>query len=154
MDLLSEYKAQLGLLVQQAQDRARPAAVLDPRQAEVKPSDPRAADPRQMAADPRQAAAEKKPQDPRQAARQLLDPKVEAITGKWPADAQIADPRQKAKVAKTVQDASIMLIDSEDEAAGEEDGDVELVTEEDKMRQAKQILQGLPSLGFSETWLR
>jgi hypothetical protein len=147
MELLSKYKAEL----ERAAGLSRSA---DPRQAGLKPSDPRAVDPRQ---DPRQAEkksqeADRKPQDPRQAARQATDVKQEAAAAKRVAEAQIADPRQKqAKVKPGSQQADLICIDDEDEAPGQADADVEVVPEH--LARAK-ILQGLPSLGFSEGWLR
>merc|ERR1719253_1830584 len=136
MALLSEYKAEL----EKASRQKRQA---DPRQA--KPADPRAA------ADPRQKLqeAEKRPQDPRQAARQqLTEAKVEAGANKRVAEAQIADPRQKqAKVAKHGKQADLICIDDEDDAGKDDEPDVEVVPEH--LARAK-ILQGLPSLGFSE----
>jgi len=151
MAVLAEYKAELEKSVVASRQAGQ---VADPRRpADLKPSDPRAVDPRQSTdprQDPRQLEkSEVRPQDPRQAARQVTDAKqLEASTGKRTADAQLADPRQKqAKVAKSnSQQAAIMIDDDEDEAA-----DVEVV---DPLAGARQILQGLPSLGFSEDWLR
>merc|ERR1719460_769248 len=157
MALLAEYKAKLEKSVLTAQQTKRQA---DPRQADPKSADPKAVDPRQSAdprQDPRQMEkrteaalphADKRPQDPRQAARQLTDPKQEIGAGKLAAEAQIADPRQKQ--ARTAKQSAIEIIDDDDDG-DDKGGDVEVVPETEVRRK---ILQGLPSLGFSEGWLR
>lgn len=128
----------------------------DPRQPESRPADPRQqdarpADPRQAAArssDPRDPRAQaeprpSEPKDPRQADKRVDS----ASASKRTAAAQIQDPRQKQpKVAATGSEAEKIMKVKGQEAA--------LDAGPEGLAVARQILQGLPSLGFSESWLR
>eukprot|EP00427_Karlodinium_veneficum_P065646 CAMPEP_0169305892 /NCGR_PEP_ID=MMETSP1017-20121227/405_1 /TAXON_ID=342587 /ORGANISM="Karlodinium micrum, Strain CCMP2283" /LENGTH=488 /DNA_ID=CAMNT_0009398951 /DNA_START=278 /DNA_END=1740 /DNA_ORIENTATION=+ len=156
MALLAAFKAELEKKVERnkliGKSGVRPTdpRQLDPRQAD-KPADPRAID-------PRKPTEPVKPQDPRQ---KLLESK-QAEASKRPADAQIADPRQKqAKLLSQTPVQAVMAAAAGpiciDDDEDEKEPDVEEVapgTDAPGLAKARQILQGLPSLGFSEGWLR
>lgn len=111
---------------------------LDPRQAEAKPADPRqqaAVDPRSL--DPRMAAA--KPVDPRQSAAAAAAAPSVQVSGKRAAEVTV-DPRQKqARIGEANGAGLSQPADAEQEPSAEE---------------RREILRGLPSIGFSEAWLR
>jgi len=173
MALLSEFKAELERKHSEAKAAGDAAAEAvrprDPRQAQAfKPMDPRqldlktAADPRAQAA----AQAEAKPADPRQAAR-LADPQqavagaaqsaeasavgqagIDAAAGKHSAEAEAAAgqaKQQRVDAAAAAAPAGAAAEDEEEPLAA---------AEEQSIVPARQVLHGLSSLGFSETWLR
>lgn len=142
----------------------------DPRQAEQRPADPRQAT---RPADPRHrgheaaAAAQGQHSAPAGQADSLLEP---SAAGKRSAEVEAADLQAKqqrlagaadvkdsvaaAPAAATVADAATpadapMEVGSDDEAQQQVNSqDVKSIVP------ARQVLQGLPSLGFSEAWLR
>lgn len=117
---------------------ARP---VDPRQPEARAADPRQADARKPA-DPRTGARPSAVVDPRLPPGSVADPRQSSAPK--PVDPRQAavdprqqDPRQKARQPEPGQ-----------EAEGEK------AAKETSLETARQIVQGLPSIGFSEAWLQ
>lgn len=149
---------------------------------EPKPADPRQLDPRSRdvrPSDPRQEArlqappiekAETKRRDPRRN-------DATSDSAKRPAEVASVDPRKHQRSANegeklsetqasaplgTVADEGIPLEivsdDEQDNRTAEEkafhEGQVAQVTQQIEIAQERQILRGMPSIGFSESWLR
>eukprot|EP00933_Yihiella_yeosuensis_P037429 TRINITY_DN31372_c0_g1_i1.p1 TRINITY_DN31372_c0_g1~~TRINITY_DN31372_c0_g1_i1.p1 ORF type:complete len:777 (-),score=218.74 TRINITY_DN31372_c0_g1_i1:108-2438(-) len=137
----------------------------DPRQQQMDPRKPQ--DPRQAAS----AAAAAPPQDPRQAAasdpRQPVDPRSrQAPAAAPPAATTAAKVEASATAAVGAEAKTTAAAPAEGKAAAAEPMDVDagetvdVSDDEDKpdpshqLVPTRQILQGLPSIGFSEPWLR
>jgi len=150
MALLSEFKREL-----ERKRTAHSEMPVDPRQ-QARPADPRSAesrpaDPRQQQVDSTQQPEVARPTDPRQPDSRPADPRQ--IDRRQPvAERQRrADPRQRVpEMASPVPAAD-----------GEESQPVEIVSDDEvgptngqSAAQVRQVLQGLPSIGFSEAWLR
>lgn len=149
MALLQQFKQELERKRSEHQEAALPGSADARRAAGARPADPRQSGDRK---------ADSKAVDPRQPAKA---PRREAR----PADAmaveekpeEVLDPRRAADEAAKKQDARLKRLSGEAtltgvEAMSEEEDEDEVGV--DRRMPAKQILQGLPSIGFSEAWLR